>query len=739
MNRYKLAPFSIPNFSRKHNGIQDSKLSCFFKNPLFFLGTVILMGTQLEAQEAIKDTTTVLQEVIIATPLNKSFEVNAGGFGAKNVMEVPLAIQSYGIKQIREMSARTVRDVLISDPSVQNSSYGGGFDNFRLRGFAMDNFNTIRRDGLALAPHYDVPLELVERVDVLKGPSGFLYGFNSPGGTINYIPKRPTIKSYNSVVLQTSTLQNYYAAIDHSLPLLDGKIGYRVNAGIEKVGNFNHFGDLERKFAGLATDFRISDKALLQLNADWAWKSAMSDPLLRADQSSRLDPLEPSTFILPPQINRRDALSPSWYRHKTEAYNIEAKFDYKLNENWTSITQANFSQVTRHGGYADFFSIHPNGDIGYADLYQSRGEVFSTWSVQSHVAGKFATGAIKHDLFAGLGYRQFRDKSPFWDFVESVGDISVSDISVGNILNPVQPPRWDFGAEQDIDFKSNIQESSLFASDLITLNEKFQVLLGGRYIWYKARNLSAVALPQDKNIFVPTGAFIYRPEKKLMTYLSYSRGFEKGDYAPFSANNANQPTDAIASTQYELGVKIDINKQFNMELAMFDIKRDASYLSTTNDFVSDGRFHHRGIELNTRYLPISGLSILGNFSYMDAKLKEVADHTILGKRTEGAPRWKGTIGGRYALESILSGLSVDCNLNYMGERAVDAQNSGFIPSYTLLDAGVSYSTKIGKTNASFRLHGRNLTDEYYYAGVYYSGGLEVGRTRELFLTAQFWL
>ncbi|MGO3109528.1 MAG: TonB-dependent receptor plug domain-containing protein [Sphingobacterium sp.] len=213
------------------------------------------MGTQLQAQEVVKDTTTVLQEVIITAPLNKSFEVNVGGFGAKDVMAVPLSIQTYGIKQIREMSARTVRDVLISDPSVQSSSYGGGFDNFRLRGFAMDNFNTIRRDGLALAPHYDVPLELVERVDVLKGPSGFLYGINSPGGTINYVPKRPTIKPYNSLSLQGSTLQNYYATIDHSMPLLDGKIGYRVNAGIEKVGNFDHLGDLERRFVGLATDF----------------------------------------------------------------------------------------------------------------------------------------------------------------------------------------------------------------------------------------------------------------------------------------------------------------------------------------------------------------------------------------------------------------------------------------------------------------------------------------------------
>ena len=108
-------------------------------------------------------------------------------------MEVPLIIENYGTEAIHSTDKRTVADVLtVLDPSITSSSYGGGFDNFRLRGFSGDLFNTLRMDGLALAPHQDMPLELVDRVDVLKGPAGFLYGINSPGGTINYLSKRPT-------------------------------------------------------------------------------------------------------------------------------------------------------------------------------------------------------------------------------------------------------------------------------------------------------------------------------------------------------------------------------------------------------------------------------------------------------------------------------------------------------------------------------------------------------------------
>jgi iron complex outermembrane receptor protein len=701
------------------------------------LGGLPVLAQEVETKDrTIKAPVELRAITVIASPLNNAFEVNAGAFGAKDTMEVPLAIQSYSAQAISEASARTVRDVLALDPSVLSSAYGGGFDNFRLRGFAMDNFNTIRFDGLTLAPHYDVPLELVERVDVLKGPSGFLYGFNSPGGTINYIPKRPTRDPFARVTFQGSSLQGRYGAVDTSASLADGKVGYRLNAGYEKIGNFDHMGDMERKFVGLATDFRLSDRALLQLNADWTWKSTMSDPLLRADQSGRANPLDPSSYLLPSRVDRRNALSPSWYRHTTDASNLEAKFDYTIDKNWTSITQANYSRVERHGGYNDLFDIQPNGDIGRADLYQSRGEVFSTWSIQSYLSGKFVTGNLHHDLFVGASYRQFRDKSPFWDFVESGDSVSVGEVSVGNILNPVQPPTWDFGPEQKIDFRSSIKESSVFASDMISINDQFQVLLGGRYIWYKARNLSSTYTPQDKNVFVPTGALIYRPAESLMTYVSYSRGFEKGDYAPYNANNANQPTKAIGSEQYEIGLKADINQNFNLGVALFDITRDASYLNIANDYVSNGRFHHRGIELNTTARVTHGLTLMGNLAYLDTELQNVTDVTTLGKRSEGVPRWKAAIGARYAFSSV-PGLSVDSTLSYVGSRPVDAQNSGFIPSYTLLDAGVSYDTKLGNTPTTIRLHAKNLTNTYYYAGVYYSGGVEVGRGREIFLSTQF--
>ncbi|NBF01582.1 TonB-dependent siderophore receptor [Pseudomonas sp. Fl5BN2] len=674
---------------------------------------------------------------VIAPPLNDAFEVNAGAFGAKNTLEIPLVIQSYGAKTIADSSARTAVDVLSLDPSILSASAGSGFDNFRLRGFAMDNFNTLRRDGLTLAPHHDVPLENVERIDVLKGPSGFLYGVNSPGGTINYILKRPTRDPLLNLTLQGSSLTGRYVAIDNSNSIDDGTFGYRLNAGYEKNGDYDHARDLERKFIGLATDFRLSDRALLQLNTDWSWKSTVADPLLRADQSHRANPLDASSYVRPPRVNRRDLLTGSWFRHQTEGKNIDAKFEYSLDDNWTSITQANYSRVERHGGYNDLFDIQPNGDIGRADFYVSRGEVFSTWSLQSYLAGKFNTGTLYHDVFLGTGYKQFKDRSPAWDDINSATPgISVGDVSVGNILHPVQPPKHHFGPENDIEFVSRIKESSVFASDLISLNEQFQVLLGGRYIWYRADHLSANAQPQSHDVFIPSGALIYRPLENLMTYVSYSRGLEKGDYAPWNATNKNQPTDAIESEQYEIGLKAEIDSRINLGLALFEIRRNASYLDTSNTFVSKGEYRHRGIELTLNDRLTDSLTLNANLAYLATRLEAVDDISVAGKRTEGVPKWKGALGAEYQVQS-LPGLSVDSSLSMVGSRPVDPQNSGYIPGYALLDAGASYKTRLGGTPVTYRVHGKNLTNTYYYASTYYQGGLEVGREREVFFSARF--
>jgi len=644
-------------------------------------------------------------------------------------MEVPLIIENYGSELIHNTDNRTVADILtVLDPSVTSASFGGGFDNFRLRGFAGDLFNTFRSDGLALAPHQDMPMELVERVDVLKGPTGFLYGINSPGGTINYIPKRPTQTPFTRVNIQGSSLSNRYIAVDNSASFADGSIGYRLNAGFSKTGNFDHFGDFERKFIGITTDIRVAEAALLQINTNWTNTESMADPLLRAEQ------IPGENYVLPPQVNRRHALSPSWFLHAIEASNIDTKLTYTLNEDWAITGQWIFSRVKHDAAYNDLFAIQPNGDIGEAWLAIRRNSRYDTWTGQSYLSGRFETGNVLHEVFIGASQHMNHDASPIWN--EDGGDTpgEVADASVGNILHPVQPARIYYGAINPLEYNSNIQETAVFASDLISLSAQFQIMAGARYLQFEARNHFKDAPAESKNSFIPTAALIWRPNNDWMGYINYSQGLERGEYAPYYANNANQSSKSVESSQIEIGLKAQLGTDSRIGLAVFDLRRDANYVNTANDFVSGGEYTHKGVELTGSTRLFQDLKLAGHVAYLATELKDVDDPATLGKRSTGVPRWKAAMQTTYDL-TLVPGLSMEASISYMGSRAIDAQNEGFMPSYTLLNAGLRYTTNRATLPVTFRLHGRNLTDKYYYPGVN-GGGLQIGRGREVFFSAQ---
>jgi iron complex outermembrane receptor protein len=663
-------------------------------------------------------------EVLVRSkPLNDTHTVNVGAFGERDLMDIPLSIQNYTAEDFQLKAARTLLDVLQNDPSVQGASVGGAYDNFRLRGFAIDFTNTLRRDGLSLAPYQDVALENIERIDALKGPSGFLYGFNSPGGSINYIVKRPTATPFWKIGGHLTSLDGRYLSVDTSHSTASGFLGVRANAAYEKVGSFDHAGDLEREFISAAADLRLSESVVLQLNADYQDSSRIADPLLRADQGSRPDQLDPDTFIEPPEVDRRDLLSPSWFRYSTDARNIDAKLDIKLSGDWFAVVQGNYSENTRDQAFQDLFDIGPDGSIGAGSaLFYTPGQRYAVSTVQGFIGGKFSTGSLGHDIFTGVAHKQFTNRRTAASFPE---------ITVGNVLDPVDPPEVDLGPPV-FTRKDTIREKSVFFSDLITFTEQWQALLGARYVEYQSFRVDAAGVrtaDYDESDLVPSVGLIFKPAPNVTTYASFSRGLEQGEFAPFSSNNAGEQTAPIESEQVELGVKADIAEQVNVGIAIFQIDRQAGYVNLANDFVLDGSLTHRGVEGIVTAKVSRGLKLAVSAAYLDTELEDVLEAAVLGKRTEGTPEWTGGLSLDYAVAAV-KGLSLGTSVNFTTDRAIDAQNSGFIDGYTVVDANVGYSARWASRPVSLRLIARNLFDTYYYSSAF-TQGLSVGRPREV--------
>ena len=628
--------------------------------------------------------------------------IGLGALGTKDSFDVPLSASSYSDALIENQRARTLNDVLKNDASVQNASVGGAYDHVSIRGYAIDWANTMRREGLSLAPYQDVPLENVERIDVLKGPSGFLYGFNAPGGTVNYVLKRPTAQPFTNVTAELRSASGLYGAVDTS-GSFDAKraLAYRFNLAGEKVGDMSHNGDLKRGFASAAVDARLGPATLLRLDADYQRKKLAAQPLLGVQPDGQL----------PPMPDPRTLLGQPWLPYETTTHNLGARLEHQLNDRWSVVAQLGHSVNRRDAVFPDIYGVQPNGDITSGDVYVSPGQRFQATSAQAYLSGEVQAAGIGHELVAGVSARRYT--------ADDGGFIVLGD-TVGNIFRPVYSPAHDIGAAPAKNH-TLIRQDSVFASDLLRFNDQWQALLGLRHVAYAKDATPAGGSVQiyRQNVNAPTAGLIYRPLATLMTYVSAARGYEEGGVAPFNSANAGEWMDPIESRQVELGAKWAPAAGLAFTLAAFDIDKGLEYVDpASNRYVQNGRQRHRGLELSAsgRVSPVLELS--SSATLLDSELRNTGNAATEGKRAANTARLQASVFADYRLP--VQGLSVNGGVFHVGARPLDNQNTVELPGYTRLDLGLRYATQLAGRKATLRAQVENAADRRYWAAASYA-------------------
>ena len=650
-------------------------------------------------------------------PLYEVRDVNLGAFGTKDTFDVPVSIQSYSSALIENQRARTLNDVLKNDPSIQNASVGGAFDHISIRGFAIDWANTMRRDGLSLAPYQDVPLENIERIDVLKGPSGFLYGYNSPGGTVNYVLKRPTSKSFVAVNGELRNHNGRYAHLDAGGKLgEDSSIGYRINVAAEKVGDFLHANDLSRSFMSGALDWKMSRDALVRFDFDVQNKDLAAQPMIGTQTNGQL----------PPQMDGRVLLGQPWLQYKTRTHNLGTRFDYALNDKWSFTAQFNHSYNKRLAAFPDIYKVRADGTIVSGEINLSPDQEFRANSGQTFVSGHVSMGGIGHELVAGLSMRNYQARD---------GGFIVLPNTVGNIFNPVYSVQPVLPTAPAKNVTDN-QQSSLFVSDLLTFNESWQAIMGLRHIRY-TNDFTRPNRPTDtyqQNSTVPSAGLIYKPSKRVMTYTSYSLGLEQGGVAPYKSANEGEWMKPIKSRQVELGAKVDVNDGLTLGTAVFEIEKGLEYLNSGNVYVQDGRQRHRGLEFTASGQLTKDLSVVAGLALLDSEQVNTGDQRTRGKRAANVPKTQGSVFLDYRVTNV-HGLNVNGGVYYVGARPLDNFNSVDLPAYARLDLGVRYVTKVEGQKTTLRVNIENVTDKRYWSAANYNS-VYPGKPRSIGLSAE---
>jgi iron complex outermembrane receptor protein len=677
-----------------------------------------------------------LPEVVVSAAKARASTASIGGFANAPLLSTPASLSVITSQQMLDLQIRSTTDAARYDASLSDAYNAVGYaEQFSIRGFKLDNGSSYRKDGMTVSGDTQIPLENKERLEVLKGLSGLQAGVSAPGGVLNYVTKRPTDTPLRTVVVETRERGTLYGAVDLGGRFEDTRFGYRVNVAAERLRSIIKGADGNRKFISGAVDWRISPQVLLQIDADYQRKSQLTAPGFQLLNNTTLPVIDADTMLN----------DQPWARPvETISSNIGARFEYTFSPEWKATVSANQNTFKR-----DDYTAFPYG-CGAQDLYPgfcgngdydvynyiSEGEKKSPLTVQALVQGRFATGTLAHETTFGASLLRNREK---W------GDDLYDYSGTSNIYHPIVVPPAP-GTSGPVSERRYTNERSLFAQDIVSLNQQLKLHAGARYVQvrrnqYVGADDAGVIQPNaltDAGFWLPSVALVYSLRPNVSLYTSYAQGLEHGGVAPKGTSNQRQALEPSKSKQVELGVKADIRTDLSATLALFQIRKGLEYTNAASTYVRNGEAQNRGLEIALNGRATRELTVGISATALNTEQSGTGLASMDGKRVTNVAAFKSSVYADYAVPQV-TGLNVSANWQYSGKKAFDEENTVFVPKYHVVNLAAAYATRIGGVPTTLRAGIDNAFDKFYWRDVTpdLGGYLMPGASRTGRVSAQF--
>lgn len=643
-----------------------------------------------------------------------------GALGEKSWKDIPFSVEVVPRDLLANQQSISMVEALRNDASVTptTNAIGGLSSQLSMRGIGLDLLDGRKIDGLnVFSWSGDLPLEHFEQIQILKGAGGFLYGFGQPGGTVNFITKRPTDTPVRSVLTSVTGSGTGLAAVDLGGRFgQEDRFGYRTNVVREGGDTYvKDGGRIQRSSGSLALDWRIAPNLL------WSADVLTMDRDLKGSTSWGLFPnasgdVGDYAVASPPAPVRgsRRIYSP-FTGYETRAKTWGTHLDWGFAPGWNARLTYRGSTMDRR--YTNG-TIYSNARGDYTEEMYSGTDRFKTSDVQGLVTGMMRTGLVTHDLAFGTSRSSKRS------YYSSVSGYAV--LGSGNLAHPgVFDDPGLIAAPADT-LGSDAVQRSVFASDTLHIGEKWDVVLGLR-----RSDVKDPLNAYDRGATTPTVAVIFKPMPWLSAYGSYIESLEQGSTAPVTAANAREVFPPLLSKQVEFGVKTQ-HKNWSASAALFRIERGLTYTDTSNVFSQSGKTRFEGLEFSLK-ASLTPAWLVGASALALHTENLEGDEALKGLRAQGAPRQQFAFYSEYKLPA--AGWTLSAGVQHYGARPVDAANTVFLPSYSVFDAGLRYETRLGQTLSTWRLNVDNVGDKAYWQAS--AGYLTQGAPRTVKLSAQF--
>ena len=630
-------------------------------------------------------------------PGNKAAQgARLGILGATAIVDAPVHVNAYTRELAEDWSALTLQDVLENDSAVVfTTNKNHLLQNFNLRGLDMGAMDIATNGLYGIAPANAVPVEMFERIEVLRGPNVLLSGMpplSSVAGTVNMVTKRALAQPIADLTLTYGSRSYFQAHADLGKRFGDEqRLGLRFN-GVYGSGEMGARDEKQKRQVGaLGLDY-LGDRARFSLDI--------------YDSVNKIENGSPGMFnflgttaipgvgkLLDPPRGDTNMFRGTHGRYDNSGVLARAEFDFT--SDWQGYIALGGSEAEGKGllfgtrAYVTGADGTTRGAIYHVHAQSERR------TAETGVIGKFETGVVKHRLQLSANILKHKEGT------------------VNTACNYCYTTENDF--------------RSLAIADTFGLaDETVLITVGGRH--------QTVKMPlqnYSESRFSPMIAAVVRPwDNNVSLFGNYTEGLEPGQIVGVGYANTGDALAPKQTKQFELGVKLQ-SGDLTHTFSAYQIKRPSFISANTGgtlpSLVDDGEQRLRGLEWSAFGMLTQDVSLLGGITHI------TSEQVNTGKDTYGTPEWRARIGVEW--QTPVQGLKVGGRVIYTSAQWSDSGNKLRVPSWNRLDLNSSYATRFGATPVRLNASVENVADKKYWIGTFGDGFVMPGAPRTFKVSA----
>ena len=639
---------------------------------------------------------------------------------------LPQSIQVINGDLVEDQGLTYLTDVLQNVSGVNPFSE---YLDFNMRGFRTTGDGAVKQNGLNQVHGFfnRMRLDDVERVEVIKGPAGALYGQSRPGGFINVITKQPSARQTSEVKLTLGSYSKSQANFSSSGPVPVtsgfGKLLYKVNVGHANDNGYRQNEQLIYSSFNGAFTWLPTDRTSISLSGEWF------DELNKGHRNRGVPFFNHELVKVPLSytVNEPDDFI------SIEAYVYRLRADHRFSDNLKFDASASYLTNQRRQEYHEPRGLLADGETmlrEFRDQYREKQQT----ALNANLIYDLQLASSKHTFVTGFEHTLTEGLSRTANARDASRGGPVPNI---NIYNPVfasedKPLKYSYyGADIPLGISqlntgidNRVTASGFYVQDQMDFGNKFNLLVGARYDSYKDKSENGSNNQSSDSKWSLRGGAVFKPLPTVSTYVSYSEGFEpvSSSYT-FDPARYGGPFKPENSWTIEGGVKsAHLEDRLNATVALYHITKENVILNDANPpadmpdrRVQVGEIQSRGFEVDLAGVITERWSVHGSFARsFKAEITKDTNPANIGLANPNNP--KNTIGfwSRYDMPiSPNAQIGFALGGNYLSERTTFTAGDN-LPSYVVLNGGIFI--QYDRFNIAINLH--NLTDKEHFTGGY---------------------